>query len=685
MARSYTKRDPDYWQSRHNRPAVAAAQPAPRQQPESIRPVPFPTISYGAHSVSEASINGGAPATTYRGQQMNNGLADPGAFQNIRALPSTFSTYGGGGDRGYMGCSDAIGLCIRAWTGFAPARNAVEVAVEFSAQPLHVKCDNATVLKFFTEWLRAAQIPQLTRQYFRGYYREGSVFTYTSYGQFGTSHYINMQKAFGARENRVPIRYEILNPANVFVPTGLSFPYTYVRMLSTWECERLRNPVTPQDKQVYEDLPKEAKGQIRNGAGNAMGIYLNLDPTRLRFSFYKRQPWEPLGVPMLWPVLPSIEWKLTLTKMDRALARTIDHAILLVTNGEAPSKENGGNGINQHNIARLQSLLSNQTVGRVLVADYTTKAEWLVPPVQEILGPEKYQVVNEDIKEGLQSILTGDDKFANAQIKAKIFIQRLEEGQRCFLDDFLLPEVQNICKTMGFRTVPDISFQKIDLQDETTMARVVAQLAQIGILTGPQAIKAIETMELPTKQEMEDGQREWTKQRKEGLYAPLIGGQKDEAEAGGGPNGRPPGTGVKQSGTRKTSPIGTKASLESGEAAREAAFSTKAYVDCLRESGAVAAEVESALRKRHNIIGAFNEIQQRVADAVVLKVLSTQPREKWATSVASVLAATAARNAPVVAPEVAAEMDEICATYEVSAMDAALLRHCRTEAPAAAS
>ncbi|NDF13418.1 MAG: hypothetical protein EB060_11480, partial [Proteobacteria bacterium] len=556
-------------------------------------------------------------------------------------------------------------LCIRAWTGFAPARNAVEVAVEFSSQPLHVKCDNETVRKFFTEWLRAAQIPQLTRQYFRGYYREGSVFTYTSYGQFGTPYYTNFQNAFGAKENRVPIRYEILNPANVFVPTGLSFPYTYVRMLSTWECERLRNPVTPQDKQVYEDLPKEAKLQIKNGQGNPEGIYLNLEPERLRFSFYKKQNWEPLGVPMLWPVLPSIEWKLALTKMDKALARTIDHAILLVTNGEPPSKENGGNGINQNNIARLQALLSNQTIGRVLVADYSTKAQWLVPPIQEILGPQKYEVVNRDIQEGLQSILTGDDKFANAQIKAKIFIQRLEEGQRCFLDDFLLPEVQNICKTMGFRTVPSIAFQKIDLQDESTMARIVTQLGQIGILTGPQVVKAIETQELPTKSEMESGQLEWKKQREDGLYEPLIGGQKDDGTAAG-PNGRPAGTGVKQSGTRKSSPIGTKAAVDIGELAREAAFSTKTYTECLRESGAVVAAVDSALRKRHKIKGEFNDAQQRVADALVLKVVSTQPREKWVTSVASVLDAP-----PVVSNEVAEELDAISTEYQVDALDAA--------------
>lgn len=670
MPRPYTKKDDAYW-SRHSRPVpapqqiVVQAAAAPASDSLTFKPVPFPTIAYGG----VGSSGGGAPIE-YRGQQLNNGLGDPGAFQNLKSMVPPYMGWGGGRD--YVGCSDAISLCVKAWAGVPVCKNAVEVPVEFSSQPLYVKSSNDTVQTFFSEWLKAIGVNDLKEQYFRGYYREGNVFIYSFLGQFGPAYYGHFQNAFGSKSNRVPIRYEILNPANVFVPAGLSFPYTYVRMLSTWECERLRNPMTPQDKQVFDDLPPEAKSQIMAGGALTEGIYFNMDPKRLRFSFFKRQGYEPLGIPMLWPVLPDVEWKLCLKKMDKALARTIDHAILLVTNGEAPSKENGGNGINQNNIARLQALLSNQTVGRVLVADYTTKAQWLVPPIQEILGPEKYQIVNEDIREGLQSVLTGDDKFANAQIKAKIFVQRLEEGQRRFLDDFLMPEVRMICDQLGFRSVPDIGFTPIDLQDETVLARVYTQLAQIGILTAEQTVDAIKTQVLPDKDEMRRGQEEYKKQREKGLYEPLIGGQKDDG-TGGGANGRPSGTkGISQTGTRKSGPIGTS------KASTETAFSISTYTDCLRESEALAATVESALRKRHKIKGPFTEAQERVAAALARTIVSTQPRGQWVESVAATLLAP-----PVVSAEVGRELDDISVTFEVSPMDAALLRHCRTTAPTA--
>lgn len=666
MARKYNKSSP-YWENR-SKPAMPAITIQTQQANAGTvpNPSPFPEIPYGSEIAVGAAV-GSNPETLVRGRQLNSPTSDAGAFQNIKSLPSPY--VGFDGTRDYIGGTDAINLCARAWGGIAIIRNAIEVAVEFSTQNLYVKSDNKTVETFFKEWFKAIQINKLTEQALREYYRSGNVFLYRFDGKFGPQYYGNFQSSFGAKANRVPIRYELLNPSNVFIPAGISFPYTYVRMLSTYECERLRNPITEQDKQVYKDLPPEAKEQIRTGASNPMGVYLQMDPKRLRYFFYKKQDYEPLAIPMVWPVLPDVEWKLTLTKMDKALARTIEHAILLITMGEKPDQYNGGNGINQNNIARVQALMNNPTIGRVLVADYTVKGQWLVPPIQEILGPEKYQVVNEDIREGLQSILTGSDKFANAQIKAKIFIQRLEEGQNRFLNDFLLPEVKQVCDIMNFRTVPDIGFQPIDLQDETVMSRVYTQLGQLGILTAEQVIEAIQTQVLPNASEMRSGQEQYMKDRDKGLYNPLIGGK--QYEEGGGPaaNGRPGGTTkIKQSGPRSSSPIGTSKAAD--------AFSVKSYTEYVKEAGSLSVEVEKALKKRFKIKATLTEAQQKIAQSIVKTIVAVKAPKDWKASVASVI-----ENPPVVPNDIGNEMDEIAAKYQVDALDAAILRHCRTEAP----
>ena len=61
-------------------------------------------------------------------------------------------------------------------------------------------------------------------------------------------------------------------------------------------------------------------------------------------------------------------------------------------------------------------------MGRILVSDYTTKAEFIIPDIQKVIGPAKYEVVNQDIKEGLQNIILNQEKFASTEIKAQMFL-----------------------------------------------------------------------------------------------------------------------------------------------------------------------------------------------------------------------------------------------------------------------
>lgn len=600
--------------------------------------------------------------STFRGSQTNNGLLDPTAYQNIRAIPFPYAGFTG--DRnGYAGNQIGIELAYKSWVGVPSCRNAIEVSVEFSSQPLYIKCSNETVKKFFEEWFAAINMTKLKEQFFREYYRSGNVFLYRFTGKFGPSYYKNFQQSFGAKDNKVPIRYELLNPTNVFVPTGLTYPHTYVRMLSTYEVARLKDPITEQDKQVFDSLPKEVKESIRGGNAFPQGIYVPMDSNRLRYAFYKKQDYEPLAVPMVYPVLADVEMKLAMKKMDLELMRKIEHALLWITTGEKGDEFNKGNGINYKNIARLQALFTNQTIMRVFVGDYTTKAEWLIPKdIKDIIGSEKYKVINEDIREGLQSILTGEDKFANAQIKSKIFIQRLKEGQDNFLQNFLMPEIEQICDKMGFRIIPEVGFRPINLSDETVLMRVYTTLAQLGILTAPEAINAIESNVLPDENEMDTDQKAYKKARDAGLYMPLVGGQKDD---GTGPNGRPAGSGgAKNSKTRSSSPIGTSKAAEIG-------FSIKTYTECLKEGDKLVTTIQKKFGVKEP-----NEAQSTVIQSLARSIMGTQPREKWIKSVA-----TAMKNPPLVSSEVSQELDEIVMEYQVDAWDAALLRHAKTEVP----
>ena len=240
---------------------------------------------------------------------------------------------------------------------------------------------------------------------------------------------------------------------------------------------------------------------------------------------------------MGFPVLDDINWKLEMKKMDMAVTRTTQQAILLITMGTEPEK----GGINQKNLESMQKLFENQSVGRVLIADYTTKAEFVIPDIAALIGPEKYEVVDRDIQIGLNNILIGNEKFANQSIKVQVFIERLKQAREAFINEFLIPEIRRISKDLGFKNFPMPHFQDIDLKDDLQYSRVYTRLVELGVLTPEEGIQAIETGRLPNEEESKLAQEKFKSLKDNGLYQPLIGGPKLDA-------GRPAGTtGIPQS------------------------------------------------------------------------------------------------------------------------------------------
>src|SRR5690606_23331229 len=144
-----------------------------------------------------------------------------------------------------------------------------------------------------------------------------------------------------------------------------------------------------------------------------------------------------------------------------------NQSILLFTMGAEPDK----GGINYNNINHLQRLLSNPTVSRYLVADYTTKGEFLTPDIGEILGRDKYEVVENDIYIGLNYILLNGEKFANKMTALKIFLAKIRYGQNLFIRDVLKPIIRNVSKQLGFKNYPEPYFEWVEIEDNTEFNR----------------------------------------------------------------------------------------------------------------------------------------------------------------------------------------------------------------------
>ena len=541
--RKYTKRS-EYWKKFNVSDHPSQIDNNIEETSPELLGEPFYTSDASYNGVSEArrqgaSTNGFSGSRTNRAAYTN--LHNRYSSIRLGLLPYEYSSEG-------ITCRDAIELCQKAYCNVAVFRNAIDIMSEFTNTDIYLEGGSKKSREFFYEWFKKVNIIALKDQYFREYYRSGNVFLYRIDGKFKADDYarlINQVGTIGTSTNKIPLKYILLNPYDVIAKRTTTFTYggVYQKVLSEYELARLANPQTEEDVAIFEALDEDIKESIQKGSFSNKGISINLDPKRLSYSFYKKQDYEPFAVPFGFPVLDDINAKLELKKMDQSITRTVENVILLITMGADPEK----GGVNPNNMAAMQNLFKNESVGRVLVSDYTTKAEFVIPELNLVLGPEKYQILNEDIKQGLQNIVVGEEKFNATQVKAQIFIDRLQESRHGFLNDFLNKEIKRIAKDLGFRSWPEAKMKDIDMRDEVQLMRASTRLMELGIITPKQGMEMFHNGKFPDPDKLEPAQKEFLEEREKGHFNPLVGGVPvfDPSESSSGPrkeSGRPEGT-----------------------------------------------------------------------------------------------------------------------------------------------
>jgi len=455
----------------------------------------------------------------------------------------------------------------------------------------------------------------------------------------------------------LPSKYIILNPSDIQIAGTVNFSQSkYYKILSDYELERLKSPKTDEDREMLESLPPETKKLIKE---KTIGVLtLSLEREKLCAVFYKKQDYEPFSVPMGFPVLEDINWKAEMKKMDMAVTRTMQQSVLLVTMGDTP--DNGG--INQKNLEAMQKLFENQSVGRVLIADYTTKAQFVIPDISSLLGPQKYEVVDRDIQMGLNNILIGSEKFANTSIKVQVFIERLKQARQTFLNEFLVPEIRRISKDLGFKNYPSPNFEDIDLKDDVQYSRVYTRLVELGILTPLEGIRAIETGRLPDADESIEAQQKFKELKDQGFYQPLIGGSQQQA-------GRPAGsTGVPQS-TKNVSAPGTGKQSK----AIEEKYSLIKVKENLVLAQKLEEEVSAALRKKHNI-KKLSYNQKDVAEQISKIIIANELPENWTSKIENYIESPIDQN-----QEAIASVNSIAYDHQVDSYLASILYHSKVK------
>jgi hypothetical protein len=529
MARSYNKKS-DYW-TKFNQKSLPNFQSTITANTEPVSAgEPFYTSDASMVQFAKASREG-LSRTDATSSRVNRAALAPtfDRYSSIRAgmLPYSFSNDG-------VYVREAIELCQKAYSNVPIFRNAIDLMSEFSNGEIFFEGGTEKAKDFFYRWMRKIRVWDLKDQFFREYYRSGNIFIYRVDGKFDLEDFKKLSTMYaeeGAElRNQIPLKYILLNPFDIVAKRVTTFNATsYEKVLSEYDLERLRNPQSEEDIELLNSFPEEDRKNIEKGGFAKNGLKIKINPEKLHFAFYKKQDYEPFAIPFGFPVLQDINAKLELKKMDQAITRTVENVILLITMGAPPDK----GGINHHNLQAMQDLFRNESVGRVLISDYTTKADFVIPDLNKVLGPQKYETLNKDIEQGLQNIFFGDDKYGNIATKIDMFIDRLKESRQAFLNEFLQPEIKRISKALGFRSYPEARFKEIDFKDNTQLLRVTTRLMELGVITPQQGLTVFNTGRFPQAEEIAPAQQGFVTDREKGFYNPLVGGVPVLADANG--------------------------------------------------------------------------------------------------------------------------------------------------------
>jgi hypothetical protein len=460
-----------------------------------------------------------------------------------------------------------------------------------------------------------------------------------------------------ARTGEIPVRYIILNPADVQAIGSASFiTPQYVKVLNDFEMQVLTNPDNEQDKELAQRVKnvKDLKTTSNITQSNQYMIF-ELDPERFVPVFYKKQDYEPFSVPMGFPVLEDINWKQELKNMDMAISRTIQQTVLLVTMGNdevgMPTKEQ---------IGTLRKIFENESVGRILVTDYTTNIKFIIPEISNILDPKKYEVVDRDIRYGLNNVLFGEEKYANTNTKIEVFLSRLKHARETFMHEFIIPEMKKIGKNLGFKNLPVARFKDADFKNDMNLTRIYSRLIELGVLTPEEGVTAIETGRLPLPDESIESQKDFKKLQEEGLYQPLLNKAQQQQ------TGRPAGTGTPQT----TKAPRTAPTVQASEAKPK--INADLVAKNLVKFDNLVEAVETTLKEKYNRKRLTKE-QKEIIQTIAETIATNESPKDWTNKINDYI------NKPVQLNANMEKINEIAAEYGLDYKTAILLYHSKLD------
>lgn len=336
-------------------------------------------------------------------------------------------------------------------------------------------------------------------------------------------------------ENSIPTGYTILNPQLVRIEGSLLFNSHTVELEAPDDLKDLLEKSTgdqsPQEKELLKKLPNDFKKEIKEKGSHT------LDPDLVSQVTYRKPPYERYAIPRSAKIFSSLEYKKALRQADLSTLDGISNYILKITigNDEYPVTD-------QRELETVAKLFDTPSKSFDVVWNHTLEIEKIVSPeIDKILGPGKYEQVNDDISAGLALARTlldgkGDANASQIGILLKGVMEEINYARRQ-VSNWLYSEYARIAEVVGFDKFPKIRWDDSILKDTILYMNVIANLVDRRMLSYKTAHESL-GFDYPTEFNNMSKELEHVQ---EGIFG-IIGSPFQQSSNRQGVQGTPEGT-----------------------------------------------------------------------------------------------------------------------------------------------
>jgi len=421
-----------------------------------------------------------------------------------------------------------MAMCVEAYKGFGIIKNVIDLMCNFAAEGLKIVHPRPSVQKFYERWAEIVDLEGIVKKILRYYYKYGNLFVYTTMATIsdvsrkkmmstrgGTDDasfeskvdFVERQKEKPLGEREIPWRYTLMNPFQMDIRGSKFFGesrWVFVLDEDTFNEIKAKQSRNETVVDVLDETDINLPPEFKNLPKEEDRVIV-LDPSKLWVIQYMKDDHEDWADPMIWPVMNDVLYKRDLRAMDRSVINSTINAITIFKLG---SIKDGFVAPPEH-YRQFAEMLRTPTYSHNIIWNDAITMESNYPPIEKILGVEKYKSVDKDILSGMgiPSILVGGGEggsFSNAFLQVRTLLERLEDGRTEVLK-WIQAQLRMIAEVMGHRDIPQVRFGQMSLRDEQAEKKLVIQLLDRNVIS---AERVHEVFGMETSIELERMKRE---------------------------------------------------------------------------------------------------------------------------------------------------------------------------------